>query len=317
MNILVTGGAGFIGSTLIDRLLLDNHTVLSIDNYDPFYDKKLKISNQENHFEHPNFSFIEVDIRAIDTVKIPYTIDCIIHIAAKAGVIQSIVNAKEYFDVNVNGTLALLEFAKNNNIKQFLFASSSSVYGVNKNVPWTESELDLQPISPYASSKLACEKIGFTYSHLYNIRFLALRFFTVYGPRQRPDLAINKFFRNSIASKPIEIYGDGTTKRDYTYVDDIVDGILESIDYDKSQFEIINLGNNKTICLKDLIHEISKITQIDPILVYKDEQQGDVPQTFANIDKSGLLLNYNPKTVLAEGLQKQFDWMNIKLEVGS
>lgn len=313
MNVLVTGGAGFIGSTLIDRLLLDNHTVLSIDNYDTFYDKKLKVLNQKKHFEHPNFSFIEVDIRAIDSVEIPYKIDCIIHIAAKAGVIQSIANAKEYFDVNVNGTLAMLEFAKNHNIKQFLFASSSSVYGVNKNVPWTESELDLQPISPYASSKLACEKIGFTYSHLYGIRFLALRFFTVYGPRQRPDLAINKFFKNSIANKPIEVYGDGTTKRDYTYVDDIVNGIIASMHYDKTPFEIINLGNNNTIQLKDLIHEIGNITQINPTLVYKDEQQGDVPQTFANIDKSSLLLNYNPKTLLAVGLQKQYDWMNIKL----
>lgn len=317
MNVLVTGGAGFIGSTLIDRLLLDNHRVISIDNYDAFYDKKLKVLNQKMHFVHPNFSFIETDIRAIDTIKIPHTIDCIIHIAAKAGVIQSITNAKEYFDVNVNGTLAMLEFAKNNNIKQFLFASSSSVYGVNKNVPWSESELDLQPISPYASSKLACEKIGFTYSHLYGIRFLALRFFTVYGPRQRPDLAINKFFKNSIANKPIEIYGDGTTKRDYTYVDDIVNGIMESMYYDKTQFEIINLGNNNTIQLKDLIHEIGKITQIKPTLVYKNEQNGDVPQTYANINKSSLLLNYNPKTVLADGLQKQFDWMNIKLEVGS
>ncbi|WP_310377775.1 NAD-dependent epimerase/dehydratase family protein [Flavobacterium sp.] len=317
MNVLVTGGAGFIGSTLIDRLLLDNHTVLSIDNYDTFYEKKLKVLNQKKHFEHSNFSFIEVDIRAIDTVKMPFAIDCIIHIAAKAGVIQSIANAKEYFDVNVNGTLAMLEFAKNHNIKQFLFASSSSVYGVNKNVPWTESELDLQPISPYASSKLACEKIGFTYSHLYGIRFLALRFFTVYGPRQRPDLAINKFFRNSIANKPIEVYGDGTTKRDYTYVDDIVNGIMESMYYDKTQFEIINLGNNNTIQLKDLIHEIGKITKINPTLVYKDEQQGDVPQTFANSDKSSLLLNYNPRTLLADGLQKQFDWMNIKFKVGS
>jgi len=309
MNILVTGGAGFIGSTLIDKLLLDNHTIVSIDNYDPFYDKKLKLLNQRKHFGHVNFHFIEADIRDIDVLPIPIPIDCIIHIAAKAGVLQSIANAKEYFDVNVNGTLCLLEFAKKNGIRQFIFASSSSVYGINKNVPWTENELDLQPISPYASSKLACEKIGFTYSHLYNIRFIALRFFTVYGPRQRPDLAIHKFFNNILANQAIEVYGDGSTKRDYTYIDDLVSGVMASIDYDKSPFEIINLGNHKTIQLKDLIDAIGAIAQRKPILIYKEEQHGDVPQTFANIDKSNLLFNYNPKTALSDGLQHQLDWM--------
>jgi len=309
MVFLITGGAGFIGSNLIDFLLKDkNNIVISIDNYDSFYTRKIKIDNQKKHFSSKNFIFYEKDIRQINELKIKRKIDCIIHMAAKAGVRPSIENAKDYFDVNVNGTLQVLEFAKNNNIKQFVFASSSSVYGINPNVPWKESELDLQPISPYASSKIACERIGFTYSYLYDIRFIVLRFFTVYGPRQRPDLAISKFIFNVSNNLPIEVYGDGTTKRDYTYIDDIVKGIDLASRYRKSKFEIFNLGNNATIELKDVIKSIGKICQTTPILNFRPEQSGDVPQTNACIVKSKQLLGFIPNTNLECGLEEQYRW---------
>lgn len=315
MNILVTGGAGFIGSTLIDQLLAnENNYVISIDNYDSFYDRSIKIQNQENHFLSNNFEFHELDIRNINSYDPGRSIDCIIHLAAKAGVRPSISNPKEYFDVNVNGTLEMLEFARKHEVKQFLFASSSSVYGINSNIPWSENDSDLQPISPYASSKLACEKIGYTYSHLFGIRFIALRFFTVYGPRQRPDLAINLFFRKILNGESIEMFGDGKTYRDYTFVMDIVSGIQSAINYVDRNYIVVNLGNNNPVCLSDLIQAISTVSGVVPTINKVGEQLGDVPRTCANVNLAESLWNFKPNTSLADGLMLQFEWYKMMMD---
>ena len=234
-------------------------------------------------------------------------VDAIIHIAAKAGVRPSIENPLAYQRTNIIGLQLMLDFAKVSNIKTFVFASSSSVYGINNHFPWKEDE-QLVPISPYAMTKLSGEMLGHVYSKLFDIRFLALRFFTVYGPAQRPDLAIHKFTKSIIQGIPINMYGDGSTSRDYTYVDDIVQGIIAATQYDQSDFEIINIGNNYAITLSELISAIEKITGKKAIINPMPEQAGDVPKTFADISKAKRLLNYEPKTNLATGLQKFYDW---------
>lgn len=310
MRIIVTGGAGFIGSSLIDFLIKDaNNEVICIDNFDPFYDKSIKLSNIESFDSHPNFSFYELDILNIKDLKLTKPIDCIIHLAAKAGVRPSIENAESYFDVNVNGTLKVLEFAKYHLIRKVVFASSSSVYGVNKNVPWNVDELDLQPISPYASSKIAAEKIGFTYSYLYDIQFVALRFFTVYGPKQRPDLAISKFIHRIHNNLPIQLYGAGNTSRDYTYIDDVVKGIYQAaLLKTENQFEVFNLGNSDTIKLLDLINIISQTLNKKPIIEFLPEQEGDVPQTYSDVKKSKEILGFDPQVKIKEGIRKQIEF---------
>jgi UDP-glucuronate 4-epimerase len=307
MNILITGGAGFIGSSLIDYYLKNtNFNILCIDNFDLFYNKEKKLNNLEPFVSNSRFKFFEYDILNLDTLDIKDNIDCIVHIAAKAGVRPSIENAASYFDVNVNGTLKVLEFAKKRSVSKVVFASSSSVYGVNKNIPWKVDELDLQPISPYASSKIAAEKIGFTYSYLFGIQFIALRFFTVYGPKQRPDLAISKFIKKIDNNEPIQIYGDGSTSRDYTYIDDIVEGIYKATThiFDK-HFEVFNLGNSNTIKLLDLVNIIGECLNKKPILEFYPEQEGDVPHTFSDIQKSIEILGYHPKTNIRDGIKKQ------------
>ncbi|WP_207424049.1 GDP-mannose 4,6-dehydratase [Desertivirga brevis] len=311
-HILVTGGAGFIGSNLIKELLKDPDThVSSIDNFDPFYSIEQKRLNIGAFTENANFDFIEGDIRNIEDLRKIRNIDVIVHLAAKAGVRPSINNPVLYQDVNVSGTQTLLEFAKERGIKQFVFASSSSVYGVNQNVPWHEEE-KLLPISPYASTKLSGEMLGHVYSHLYDIRFIALRFFTVYGPGQRPDLAIHKFFKSILQNQPIPVYGDGSTSRDYTFVADTVKGVIAAINYDKSNFEIINLGNHKTVTLSELIEAVEKACGQKAIIDRQPEQPGDVPQTYANISKAQELLGYNPSTNLHDGLQSFFAWFKEK-----
>lgn len=248
LNIVVTGGAGFIGSHLIDRLLEEGHTVINIDYFDLFYDESIKRENIKGHLDYNSYTLHEIDIREKDSLNkgVPIDTDVIVHLAAKAGVRPSIEDPIAYQEVNVAGTQNMLEVAKEKNIKQFVFASSSSVYGENPKVPWKEDDAVLQPISPYASTKVSGELLGHVYSHLYDIRFLALRFFTVYGPRQRPDLAIHKFLKLMSEGKEIILYGDGSTRRDYTYIDDIVDGVMSAIEYKNSKYEVINLGNNQT-----------------------------------------------------------------------
>jgi len=309
-HILITGGAGFIGSNLIQFLLkTNNYQVTAIDNFDSFYSREQKEANIFPFLSNSNFKFIEGDIRNSADLAKAGAPEVIIHLAAKAGVRPSINNPILYQDVNVGGTQNLLEFARECNIKQFIFASSSSVYGVNKNVPWNEEE-KLLPISPYASTKLSGEMLGHVYSHLYGIRFLALRFFTVYGPGQRPDLAVHKFFKSILKGEPIPVYGDGSTSRDYTFVDDIVKGVTAAIDYTGSDFEIINIGNHHTTTLKQLISSIEEICGKKAVINRLPEQAGDVPHTYANISKAERLFGYSPSTELKEGLEAFHRWFN-------
>lgn len=306
-SILVTGGAGFIGSNLVGSLLRDGHHVTCIDNFDDFYSREQKERNISSYRNNDKFQLVEGDIRDRQLLDKIDGVEVVVHLAAKAGVRPSIQNPILYQEVNVSGTQNLLEFARAREIKQFVFASSSSVYGVNKNVPWQEEE-KLLPISPYASTKLSGEMLGHVYSHLYGIRFVALRFFTVYGPGQRPDLAIHKFFKAISEGRPIPVYGDGSTSRDYTFVDDTVKGITAAIDYDQSVFEIINLGNHRTIELHELISAVEETIGKKAVIDRQPEQPGDVPQTFADIGKAQKLLKYNPTTQLAEGLQAFYRW---------
>ena len=307
-RILITGAAGFIGSNLISSLLQrDDVQVIGLDNFDDFYSREQKEKNMSSFISNANFSFIEGDVRNMNDLLALSKIDAIVHLAAKAGVRTSINNPILFQEVNVSGTQNLLELARQRNIKHFVFASSSSVYGINQNVPWHEEE-KLMPISPYASTKLSCEMLGHVYSHLYGIRFLALRFFTVYGPAQRPDLAIHKFFNSISKGQTIPVYGDGSTSRDYTFVDDTVQGIMSAIDYDKSDFEIINLGNHQTVTLTELILAIERICGKKAIIDRLPEQAGDVRQTYANIRKAQNLLSYHPETKLETGLLKFYEW---------
>lgn len=310
---LVTGGAGFIGSHLVDSLLADNWQVTIVDNFDPFYNPARKRANIAAHLEHPNYRLVELDIRDLDGLRDQLGGDyqVIVHLAAKAGVRPSIEDPVTYQSVNVSGTQNMLELAKERHIKQFVFASSSSVYGVNPNVPWSEEDHVLMPISPYASSKISGELMGHVYSHLYGIRFLALRFFTVYGPRQRPDLAMHKFARLMMAHKPIPVYGDGSTRRDYTYVGDIVGGIRSAMAYDKTNYEVINLGNDNTVSLREMISTLEEATGLPATIDWQPEQPGDVPQTWANVSKAERLLSYSHATPLLTGLRNLSEWLRL------
>jgi len=313
-KILVTGGAGFIGSHLVERLLKEGYKVTGIDNFDPFYPKEIKLENLKQAKQHPDFRFFELDIRDNDKLKneLNDSFDAIAHLAAKAGVRPSIIDPIGYQETNVYGTQNLLEFAKEKNIKQFVYASSSSVYGINPNVPWKETDCVLNPISPYASSKISGELLGHVYSHIHKIRFLGLRLFTVYGPRQRPDLAIHKFVKNGIAGKPIPFYGDGTTRRDYTFVDDIVNGLMAAINYSDSNYEIINLGNHQNIALAELVNVIEKVLNKELILEKLPKQPGDVDQTYADISKAKSFLNWEPKIDIKTGIEKFVEWFTNK-----
>lgn len=307
-HILVTGGAGFIGSNLISKLLITGkYKITCIDNFDDFYPAAQKEWNIKAFHQNQNFTLIHGDIRNTEDLNKAENVDIIIHLAAKAGVRPSIQNPKLYLDVNINGTQVLLDYARDNKVKQFLFASSSSVYGVNENVPWIEED-PLLPISPYASSKVAGEMLGHVYSHLYGIRFVALRFFTVYGPGQRPDLAIHKFFKAITREEPIPVYGDGSTSRDYTFVKDTVEGIIAALDYTRSDFEIINLGNHRTVTLSNLIEAIEDTCGKKAIIDRHEEQPGDVSQTYAEISKAQEYLGYDPSTSLEEGLSAFYEW---------
>jgi len=313
-QVLVTGGAGFIGSHLVDRMLAEGWRVTVVDNFDPFYNPQVKEENIRSHLDSSSYKLVRADIRDLDTLKtyLSGEYDVIVHLAARAGVRPSIQDPLGYQEVNVRGTQNLLELAKEWGVKQFVFASSSSVYGVNPHVPWSEEDHVLLPISPYASTKVSGELLGHVYSHLYGIRFIALRFFTVYGPRQRPDLAIHKFARLMLNQEEIPVYGDGSTRRDYTYVDDIIQGICGALSYQKSLYEIINLGNNKTVALGELIKSLERVLGVKAQTRQYPMQPGDVPQTWAKLDKARRLLGYQPLTDLATGLERFSKWIKEK-----
>jgi len=313
-HVLVTGAAGFIGSHLVDRLLREGWTVTAIDNFDPFYPRDLKEAHIREHRRHPRYRLVEIDIRDMTALREharsdPDRYDVIVHLAARAGVRPSILDPIGYQAVNVGGTQNMLEFAREHGVPQFVFASSSSVYGINPRVPWSEEDHVLLPISPYASTKVSGELLGHVYSHLFGIRFIALRFFTVYGPRQRPDLAIHKFARSIRAGKAIPVFGDGSTRRDYTFIDDIVTGIVSAMTYTTSPFEVINLGNNATVSLQEMIRQLEEALGTAALIDRQAEQSGDVPQTWAAIEKARDTLKYEPATRFEDGVRRFVEWL--------
>lgn len=311
-NILVTGGAGFIGSHLVDHLLAEGDwRVTVVDDFNDFYDPQIKRRNITAHLKNTAYTLFEADIRdksALAGIFEQAKFDCIVHLAARAGVRPSLEQPLLYAKTNINGTMNLLELAREHGIRQFVFGSSSSVYGINAKVPFSEDDPIRQPISPYAATKAAGELLCHTYTHLYGMRSVCLRFFTVYGARQRPDLAIHKFARLISEQKPIPVFGDGTTRRDYTFIDDIIGGVRAAIDYDKSDYEVINLGESRTVELRELISLIERELGQSARINRQPLQPGDVPQTFADITKARRLLGYNPKTQIEEGILRFVKW---------
>lgn len=310
----ITGGAGFIGSTLSEKLLKQGNKVIVIDNFCDFYNPKIKENNVKKLLENEKFKLYKADIRDRQAVKKIFDenkIDVVMHLAAMAGVRPSIENPVLYQEVNCLGTQNILEEMKLHNIKNGVFASSSSVYGNCKEVPFKENMIVDFAISPYAATKKANEVMAHVYHKLYNMNIIMLRFFTVYGPKQRPDLAINKFTRLMLENQEIPMFGDGTTSRDYTYVDDIVNGIIKSCEYtmnNKEVYEILNIGNSSPTSLKEMINTIAKTLNVEPKIKQLPMQPGDVERTYADIYKAKNLLGYEPKTSFEEGIKKFVDW---------
>jgi UDP-glucuronate 4-epimerase len=296
----------------VDRLLTEGEwAVTVVDDFNDFYAPEIKRDNVRAHERHREYKLIEVDIRdQSDLAKVfnETQFEAIVHLAARAGVRPSLKDPRLYTETNISGTLNLLEQARHHSVKQFVFGSSSSVYGINAKVPFSEEDPIRQPISPYAATKAAGELLCHTYSHLYDLRSVCLRFFTVYGPRQRPDLAIHKFAHLISQGQPIPVFGDGKTRRDYTYIDDIIAGVRAAIDFDQSNYEVINLGESRTVELNELIslveHELGQKAIIDT----QPLQPGDVPQTFADITKARRLLGYSPQTQIEDGIHRFVEW---------
>jgi UDP-glucuronate 4-epimerase len=309
MRILLTGGAGFIGSHLTEKLLTVGHEVVVLDDFNDFYDPQIKHANIAGFAK--DVTVCHVDLRENDSVRTVFgrgKIDAVVHLAARAGVRPSIQFPRLYYDTNVLGTLHLLEAARMTGIERFIFASSSSVYGASKTVPFSEDQHLTQTISPYGATKIGGEYLCSTYSHLYRMRVVALRYFTVYGPRQRPDLAIHQFTRRIYSGQAINQFGDGSTRRDYTYIDDIIQGTMAAFDYDGPMYDVFNLGESQTIQLKDLISAIENALEKKAKINELPEQPGDMPRTYADITKAKKLLGYNPTTELSEGLPKFVEW---------
>jgi UDP-glucuronate 4-epimerase len=312
-SILVTGGAGFIGSHLVEKLLTKGYFVICLDNFNDYYDPVLKEKNISNVMNNPHFKLIRGDILDFQLLDDIFSgihhpqPTKIAHLAAMAGVRTSIANPGIYVDVNVKGTVNLLEMAKKYNVEQFILASSSSVYGTNEKTPFSENDpVELQ-VSPYATTKRAAELFCNTYNKLYDIHVTVLRFFTVYGERQRPDMAIRKFLKLIMEDKPIPMFGNGLSLRDYTYINDCIDCVFSAIEI-PMDFETINIGSGRTISLKELIGILEKVTDISIKTKHLEEQPGDVPQTYADISKAKRLLGYNPKVTIEEGIRKFFEW---------
>jgi len=314
MNILITGGAGFIGSTLADRLLSKGNKIIVLDNFNDYYDVNIKEQNITNNLKNKNYKLFRGDIcdrELTDRIFNENEIDIVLHFAARAGVRPSLEDPLEYVRSNIEGTVNILEKIKKYGVKKIIFASSSSVYGNCKADKFSEDLKVTEPISPYAATKLACEQILYTYSKLYEINTVCLRFFTVYGPKQRPDLAIRKFIELIEQDKPIPVYGDGTTMRDYTFIEDIVGGICAAMDYDKTLYEIINLGGGSPVTLNEMISTIEDVLGKKAQINRLPLQQGDVIKTVSDITKAQKLLCYKPKTNLKEGIRKFIEWKSL------
>lgn len=311
-SILITGGAGFIGSHLVDQLISEGERQITvIDDLNDFYSPDIKRANIAGHLGNEGYRFIEADIRdvtALEAVFDESEFDCVVHLAARAGVRPSLSQPRLYYETNVTGTLNLLEMAREHGVKQFVSASSSSVYGINSKMPFSEEDRIQQPISPYAATKAAGELLCHTYSHLHDIRTVCLRFFTVYGARQRPDLAIHKFTSLISEGKPIPVFGDGSTRRDYTYIDDIIQGVRASMDYDGSMHEVFNLGESQTVELRELIALLEQCLDMNAVIDRQSMQPGDVPITYADISKARNLLGYDPTTSIVDGIPKFVEW---------
>lgn len=310
-SVLVTGGAGFIGSHLVGHLLDTGWHVTLIDNFDSFYSREDKLSNISGYRTRRNLRVLELDVRNYPELiaHAAGDYDAIVHLAGKAGVRPSIADPGSYMETNVNGTQNMLCFARHCGTPQFVFASSSSVYGVNPRVPWSEEDHVLMPISPYAATKVSGELLGHVYAHLFGIRFIALRFFTVYGPRQRPDLAIHRFARMMQQRLPIPVFGDGSSRRDYTYVDEVVQGITSAMQYDRTPFEIFNLGSHRTVPLTELIATLEDALGVKALLRHEPEQPGDVPQTYADVTKAKALLGFEPRMPFPTGIENFARWL--------
>ncbi|HET6582149.1 MAG TPA: NAD-dependent epimerase/dehydratase family protein [Nannocystaceae bacterium] len=312
-RILVTGGAGFIGSHLVDRLLAGGAEVVVVDDFNDYYAPALKRANVAAHLQHPRYRLVEHDIR--DGARMVELVrerrpQCIVHLAARAGVRPSLADPLLYQSTNATATLHLLEAARHHGVQRFVFASSSSVYGLNQKVPFAETDALLAPASPYGATKLAAEAMCNAYAHLYGLSIASLRFFTVYGPRQRPDLAIRSFAQSMLAGRPIRLFGDGSTSRDYTFVDDIVAGVLAAIELPAAPgHEIFNLGNSSPVTLAELVAALEDVLGTRATIERLPEQPGDVPRTFADIAKSERVLGYHPSTPLPRGLEVFAQWL--------
>jgi len=311
MRTLITGGAGFIGSNLADRLLSQACDVTVLDNFNDYYDPSLKESNVAHNLSNPHYRLYRTDICDIDSLETIFAqnnFDVVVHIAASAGVRASIQNPQLFVQSNIAGTVNILETMKKHHVKKMVFASSSSVYGNCKAEKFSEDLCVSEPISPYAATKSACEQLLYTYSKLYDIQALCMRFFTVYGPRQRPDLAIRKFIELIENDKPIPMYGDGNSIRDYTFIDDIIDGLMSAIDYTQTPYEIINLGGGSPIKLSEMIAVIENVLGKKANVEALPMQQGDVDKTAADISKAAMLLNYRPNVDFESGIRKFIEW---------
>ena len=309
-KILVTGGAGFIGSHLCEKLLENDYNVICVDSFNDYYDPRIKGDNIADSLKNKNFTLVRGDIldkECLDSIFSKYDIHKVVHLAAIAGVSSSLINPQEYIDVDIKGTVNLLEIVKKYKVDQFIFGSSSSVYGINYKIPFAEEDrIDLQ-ISPYATAKRCAELYCATYHYLYRIPVTILRFFTVYGPRQRPDMAIYKFTKLMSQGESISMFGDGKSERDYTYIDDIVDGIIKAIQKN-FKFEIFNLGNSKTIKLRKLIELIAQRLNTDVKIQQFPERAGDVYITYADISRAKRMLEYEPLTSVEEGIENFITW---------
>jgi len=309
-HILITGGAGFIGSHLTQRLLERGDQIAVLDDFNDFYDPARKRVNVAPFLENPAYRLVEGDIRdatLVDELFRDSGFDAVVHLAARAGVRPSLQEPILYEDTNCIGTLRLLEAARAHGPETFIFGSSSSVYGINKKVPFSETDEVNQPISPYATTKRAGELLCFNYAHLYGLRTACLRFFTVYGPAQRPEMAIHKFTDLLARGETIPLFGDGASQRDYTFVDDIIDGVVATLDL-APPFEILNLGGAETTALSDLVQWLADELGVEPNIEYLPDQPGDVPITYADVSKANALVGYSPKVPIREGLKRFVEW---------